>query len=134
MAVRKAVFIDELGIDPCLERDQNDSQAVYAIARCNEDIVVIGRMQPDGRIGRVATLSDWRRQGLGRRITRRLIEAARERGLTSVYLAAQVNATPFYAKLGFESSGDVFHAAGIPHQRMIIYLGSHPAPSETSSA
>ena len=40
------------------------------------------------------------------------------RGMKDVHLAAQVQAMPFYERLGFEPFGDEFDEAGIPHRMM----------------
>ena len=60
-----------------------------------------GRLLPDGHIGRMAVLSDWRGQGVGAALLVRLIELARERGDARVLLNAQTQAMPFYARYGF---------------------------------
>jgi predicted GNAT family N-acyltransferase len=51
-------------------------------------------------------------------ILRRLLEAARDHGIREPYLHAQLQAVPFYEKLGFSREGDVFDEAGILHVRM----------------
>jgi len=81
MAVRKTVFIDELGISPDLEWDNRDEQALYAIAISGNEVIGIGRLQADGQLGRIAILPDWRRKEVGTRIVQRLIKAAIRSGL-----------------------------------------------------
>ena len=83
-----------------------------------------GRLLPNGYIGRVAVLSDWRGQGVGAAILTRLIALAQERGHKRVLLNAQTRAIPFYARLGFAPTGDEFIEAGIPHQTMMRALAS----------
>lgn len=122
MAVRKAVFVDELGIAPELEWDDRDTQACYAVAVMHEKILGIGRMQRDGEIGRIAILPEWRRRGIGSRIIHRLIEAATQARQNSVYLSSQLDAVNFYAKHGFVRTGETYIAAGMPHQRMYLAL------------
>ena len=48
-----------------------------------------------------------------------------ELGLSSLYCHAQLNAMPFYDKLGWQVEGDEFDEAGIAHKRMAI---SAPKP------
>ncbi len=50
------------------------------------------------------------------------IASAQRRGDTSVALAAQVQALPFYERLGFQAHGDIFLDAGIPHRNMTLFL------------
>ena len=52
----------------------------------------------------------------------RLLEEARSHGIRNPYLHAQVQAVPFYEKLGFSREGDEFDEAGIPHVRMSLVL------------
>lgn len=121
-AVRKAVFIDELGITPDLEWDNKDEQALYAIAVLDNKVIGIGRLQQDGQLGRIAILPDWRHQGIGTRIIQSLIKAASESSQDCVYLSAQREALDFYEKLGFVKTGYPFVAAGIIHQGMRLLL------------
>lgn len=127
MAVRQAVFVKELGIDPQLEWDGKDAGARYAIAIAGTEIIGVGRLLADGKIGRIAILAEWRGQGTGARIIQCLVEAATALGHESVYLSSQLGAAPFYEKLGFIKTGGVFMAAGIAHQRMTLLLPSRAA-------
>jgi predicted GNAT family N-acyltransferase len=55
-----------------------------------------------------------------------LLEAAIERGLTVVELAAQIQAIGFYERAGFRAIGEVFMDAGLPHRKMVLDLLSCP--------
>lgn len=127
MAVRKTVFIDELGINPDLEWDNRDEQALYAIAVSGNEVIGIGRLQADGQLGRIAILPDWRRKGIGTRIVQRLIKAAIQSDQDCIYLSAQIDALNFYTKLGFIKTGAPFVAAGIDHQGMRLLLPAKAA-------
>lgn len=122
MAIRKAVFIDELGIAPDLEWDNRDEQALYAIAVSDTTVIGIGRLLPDGQLGRIAVLPNWRRQGIGTLIMHGLLKAASQSSHQSVYLSAQLEALDFYAKQGFVKTGAPFIAAGLAHQKMYFSL------------
>lgn len=124
MAVRQAVFVDELGIDPQLEWDQKDEQARYAIAIHSDRIVGIGRILKDGQLGRIAVLPEWRRQGIASAIIQCLIEAAQVENIDVVHLSAQLDSVPLYEKFGFVRYGDTFIAAGIVHQGMSLDLST----------
>jgi predicted GNAT family N-acyltransferase len=117
-AVRDAVFGDEQGIPRELDWDGNDPECVQALAFASGDPVGTGRLQPDGRIGRIAVLRDSRRRGIGGLILNCLADAARTRGLVRAYLHAQVASVPFYRGHGFVPEGDAFLEAGIPHVTM----------------
>lgn len=121
--IRFTVFVEEQKVPVEIELDENDAVCVHALAR-NEDGAVIGtgRLLPDGHIGRMAVLRQWRGQGVGAAILGALIDAARARGDAKLVLAAQTHATGFYRKYGFRQEGAVYDDAGIPHQDMRLVL------------
>ncbi len=121
--VRREVFIVEQSVPEELEWDDDDPVSVHALATLNREPVGTGRLTPAGKIGRVAVCQRCRGSGLGLRIMKLLLDAARRRGLAAVALNAQVAAMPFYEKLGFRAEGQVFDEAGIPHRTMRMPLG-----------
>ena len=92
--------------------------SIHALAFSRGQAVGTGRLLPDGHIGRMAVLKDWRGRGVGRLMLRALVQKAMERGNREVVLAAQVHAMPFYAAEGFVAEGPVYQEAGIDHQGM----------------
>jgi predicted GNAT family N-acyltransferase len=117
--VRQRVFVEEQGIDPRLEWDEHDASAVFAVA-LDQDYRVIGtgRLLPQGKIGRMAVLPEYRLQGVGSALLEQLLQLARQCGHSRVMLAAQQSVIGFYKKHGFESVGPPHSEAGIPHQNM----------------
>lgn len=123
--VRRCVFIEEQGVAEAEEWDAADPVAWHVLAETHErEPVGTGRLEPGGKIGRIAVLPEWRRAGLGRRIVRHLVNHATDLGLGSVYLHAQTAAESFYRGLGFRAEGPVFDEVGIPHVRMRLGIGS----------
>ena len=122
-AVRLAVFVIEQNIPEEQEWDEFDAVSVHALAE-DRTAMPIGcaRLLPDGHIGRVAVLSDYRGQGVGAALLLRLVDVARERGDRRVLLNAQTQAMPFYARFGFAPTGSEFMEAGIPHWTMERFL------------
>lgn len=117
--IRQRVFIDEQKVPAEVEWDGTDSHCDHVlILDDNGDAVATGRLQPDGKIGRMAVVPELRRRGYGAAILTALINIAHERGLAEVYLHAQTHAMAFYARYGFVSYGNVFEEAGIPHHSM----------------
>jgi len=116
--IRFSVFVVEQRVPADLEMDENDAASLHALAYGDGQAIGTGRLLPDGHIGRMAVLKDWRGRGAGRAMLRRLIEAARQRGHREVALSAQVHALEFYRAEGFEPDGPVYEEAGIPHQSM----------------
>ncbi len=122
--VRTAVFVREQGIPAALEWDGQDPACshVLVVDDCGNAIGT-GRLQPDGRIGRMAVLPGWRRRGIGSAILLRLSERAAELGMQELYLHAQLASVDFYRDAGFCQQGSVFEEAGIPHLCMIRRAG-----------
>jgi predicted GNAT family N-acyltransferase len=122
-AVRLAVFVIEQNIPEEHEWDEHDALSVHALAEDRDGVPIgCGRLLPDGHIGRLAVLSDWRGQGVGAALLRHLIEVAQRHGHVRVLLNAQEHAVPFYARYGFAPSGAPFMEAGIPHREMVRML------------
>ncbi|MGK9067285.1 GNAT family N-acetyltransferase [Stutzerimonas chloritidismutans] len=117
--IRETVFIAEQSVPPELEWDADDADAVHFLAL--EDGYAIGtaRLLDDGHIGRVSVLRDWRGLNVGEALMRAVISEAERRGLDEQHLTAQVHATSFYERLGFEVTSDEFLEAGIPHVDML---------------
>jgi predicted GNAT family N-acyltransferase len=136
--VRRAVFIEEQCIDEGDEWDELDPVIPHVLAYAsgpggNRDVVGTGRLEPTGKIGRVAVLPQYRGTGAGLAIMRRLVELAAQRGFSEVYLNSQVSARGFYERLGFRAEGPEFDEVGIPHQRMRRAVGNRdgqPAGSD----
>jgi predicted GNAT family N-acyltransferase len=120
--IRRKVFVEEQKIPESEEFDAEDAACVHVLARLNRDPVGTGRLNAAGKIARIAVVAGHRGRGIGTQVLRRLLDEARRLGIREPYLHAQVQAVPFYGKLGFACRGDVFDEAGIPHVRMSIVL------------
>lgn len=122
-AVRDSVFIIEQHIPADLEQDDKDPHSHHVIARDNHhDPVGTGRLTPEGHIGRIAVLHQWRNQDVGQSLLRALIERAQKQGLTQVTLDTPTSASGFFQKFGFVGEGKVFSVAGNEFQRMSMTL------------
>jgi len=122
-AVRTAVFIREQQIPEELEWDQFDAVSVHALAVNNAGQPVgTARLLPNGHIGRMAVLKEWRGQGLGSALLTTLLRVLIKRRQFEVQLHAQTSAIPFYKKFGFQVVGKEFMEAGIPHVKMTLSI------------
>ncbi|MGE5466500.1 MAG: GNAT family N-acetyltransferase [Ignavibacteria bacterium] len=102
-----------------MELDEFDAASRHAVARGPAgEAIGTGRLLPDGHIGRLAVLADWRGKGAGRALLETLMDEARQRGIAALALNAQTAATGFYERFGFVAEGETFLDAGIPHVRM----------------
>ncbi|SEM49955.1 GNAT family N-acetyltransferase [Halomonas caseinilytica] len=121
--IRRRVFIDEQAVPPEEEWDGRDAECRHFLALDDTGKALgTARLLPDGHIGRVAVLQDARGLGVGLALMKAAIASAQRRGDTSVALAAQIQALPFYERLGFQAHGDTFLDAGIPHRNMTLFL------------
>lgn len=125
--IRERVFIVEQHVPVELEWDGKDPDCIHALAMDKLGHAIgSGRLLPDGHIGRMAVLSEWRGQGVGKQLMKLLMLTARDRGLSRLLLNAQVSVIPFYQQFGFTTRGEVFEEAGIPHLEMVLGL---PTPN-----
>ena len=119
--VRRKVFIEEQNVPEELEWDEFDETAQHIIALDNNNNPVgTGRIKPDGQIGRMAVLKDWRNKGIGKTILDELLKIATRSNYPEIYLHAQLTAIKFYEKSEFIINSDEFMDAGIPHKTMIL--------------
>ena len=116
--IRFTVFCEEQGVPREIELDEQDGQSIHAIAYESTRAVGTARLLPDGHIGRMAVLKEWRNRGIGGLMLQKLIERAKARGDREVALSAQVHAVPFYRAHGFVEQGSEYLEAGIRHQAM----------------
>lgn len=120
--IRTRVFVEEQNVPPTLEWDGLDEQCLHMLAISNNAPIGTGRLTPDGHIGRMAVLAEWRGHGVGKALLESLMRAAIERGDTNCQLNAQVTAIGFYKRFGFSAHGETFMDAGIPHRKMTLEL------------
>ena len=120
--IRFIVFVEEQGVPREIELDDMDEHSLHALAFEDGKAVATGRLLPDGHIGRMAVLREWRGRGIGGAILRAFVDKARERGDSEVVLSAQVHAAPFYRRHGFMEEGAEYLEAGIRHRDMRLKL------------
>ena len=117
--LRFAIFVGEQNVPPGIELDEMDEKSLHALAFDEAGRPIgTGRLLPDGRIGRMAVVKEWRRRGVGADLLEALVEEARRRGFREVKLSAQLQAAEFYRVHGFVAEGKVYEEAGILHQAM----------------
>ena len=92
--------------------EENGEVLAYLRAFCEEDKVI--------RIGRV--LSVEHNKGLGTKLMEKAIAYFKDMGYEKICLDSQIPAVRFYKKFGFETLGQEFIEAGIPHIKMVKNL------------
>jgi predicted GNAT family N-acyltransferase len=115
-AVRWKVFVEEQQVPEDEEWDEHDHRCRHVLAAAMDGTPIgTGRLVPDGHIGRMAVLKNWRGGGVGSALMHRLLQLAREARHEVIRLHAQTHAIGFYEKHGFVAEGEEFMEAGIPH-------------------
>ncbi len=121
-AIRKTVFIEEQHVPKDLEWDGKDAVCTQFLASIDTRPVATARLTPEGQIGRMAVLKEFRARGIGSRLLAAVIGQAEKAGHAQVFLHAQVSVIGFYERYGFVTEGDVFMDAGIEHRAMRLSL------------
>jgi len=126
LPIRTAIFVQEQGVPKEMELDEFDVHADHALAYIGPLCVGTARLirlaDKKGQIGRMAVLDGYRRNGVGSKLLKTLLELGRSQGIAELEIHAQVAAMTFYERLGFMPLGDIYEEAGIPHRNMILLL------------
>jgi predicted GNAT family N-acyltransferase len=122
-AIRLEIFVAEQGVPVEAELDDWDRRARHALLRLGGQPVATLRWHPleDGpavRIGRVAVRCLYRGRGIGHRLMLWLLDRLDREGVAVTVLHAQVQAQPFYERLGYVAEGAPFTEDGILHIAM----------------
>jgi len=118
-SVRRAVFTEEQNVPESIDFDGSDTDYIHVLAwDKNGRPVGTARINREGRIGRMAVLKNYRRQGIGRKMIQALMDYGRKNSITNFHVSSQVTAVEFYRKMGFEPTGEEFLEAGIKHINM----------------
>jgi predicted GNAT family N-acyltransferase len=116
--LRRAVFVEEQGVPPEMEVDDEDKEAIHLVATIGERVVATLRITSMGnadRIGRVAVRREFRRKRIASRLVERASRLIAENGGREIMLHAQIQTVDFYRRLGYCEEGEVEMDAGIPH-------------------
>lgn len=123
-AIRMKVFVEEQGVPAEEELDEADKTAQHVLTFDElGQPVGTGRLlrydDETAKLGRIAVHATGRGKGYGRAIIQKLEEIGIRLGYRRFILDAQVQAEPFYQKLGYQTlSPETFLDGGIPHVRM----------------
>ena len=120
--IREQVFIQEQHIPENEEWDDLDFFSVHFIIFDQDQAIATARLLPNNSIGRVAVLQSYRGLGIGIKLMQEIILIARKEQRNFLKLSAQVQAIPFYEKLGFTCEGVGYLDCNIPHIDMMMNL------------
>lgn len=123
--IRKEVFVYEQNVDPAEEYDAYEDSSTHYLLKYDGEAVATGRFRATElgwKIERMAVLKDFRKNSFGGLILRSLLATIPRDG-RPIYLHAQEHALTFYQQHQFESVGDRFWEANIPHFKA-VYRGT----------
>jgi len=112
--VRGQVFIIEQEIDWEIEFDGLDGESVLFTAYKEHQAVGAARLYQQ-KVGRVATLKEFRKQGIAKAIMLEIETYAKNNKIPYLKLHAQLSVKDFYQNLGYVASGEIFQEADIDH-------------------
>lgn len=119
-AIRRKVFVEEQGVDPKLELD-NEELSVHFIALLDHMPCGACRYRKTDKgykLERFAVLKEFRGKRVGQALVAAVLDDIPD-AAEIIYLNAQVDAVSLYAKFGFAVDGDEFEEAGIKHFMMV---------------
>lgn len=131
MAIRKEVFCGEQGFVD--EFDELDKRCWHLVLYMDGCPISTGRLIEEDpetyRIGRLAVRKPFRGKKVGTYTCKFLMNKALSLGARKVVLDSQIEAVPFYEKLGFKSlDGEVFLEEGHPHLKMYATVSKRKRP------
>lgn len=120
LKIRYEVFVEEQNVPEELEIDDLEEQSHHVVLYQDDQPLGTARIyhQGDGvyKIQRVAVLNAQRGHGLGAQLMQACEQKIQQLQGTKMTLGAQLQALPFYEKLGYIVEGPEFMDAGIPHR------------------
>lgn len=116
--IRMQVFVLERSLALADEFDQNDtSDTIYSVLFDGAVPVATARLlggeDKVARIGRVATLKEYRGKQLGRQVVKALEDVALEQQAKQLLIHAELTAAGFYEKLGYLKIGEPYEEDGV---------------------
>lgn len=109
--------------------DNIDRLSKHFFVKTAEGIAAYLRLIPEGvkfddavSIGRVLTMSPWRRKGLSRLLLEKAIASARADGAERIRIEAQAYLADFYTSLGFVQTSQPYVLEGLMHIDMVKEL------------
>lgn len=118
--IRNEVFVKEQGFKE--EFDSDDKHAIHFVGFLDNFSAstcrVLKKNNEDYLIGRVATRKKYRYLGLGSEIIKYAENEIVNMGGKRIYIHSQIQALPFYTKLGYQPIGNEDEEEGCPHQML----------------
>lgn len=126
--IREDVFVIEQEVDPSEEYDEFESTSTHFLAKVNDQPAGTARWRFTDKgikLERFAVLKSMRGKGVGQKLVKAALDdiaSHPESKGKKLYMHAQLDAMPLYAKFGFQKVGDMFEECNIQHFKMELYL------------
>lgn len=127
-AIREEVFVIEQEVDPSEEYDEFEDTSLHFLATVGGKPAGTARWRftdKGVKLERFAVLKPMRGIGVGYVLVKAVVEdiaAHPESKGKKLYMHAQLDAMPLYAKFGFQKVGEMFEECNIQHYKMELYL------------
>ncbi|MEX2402465.1 MAG: GNAT family N-acetyltransferase [Rhodothermales bacterium] len=125
-SIRTKVFIEEQECEPRQEWDEYETSSRQMIGLLGGKPVATARWRTVwheerrvAKLERFAVLKEYRGKGYGRSLVEQVMDDARMAGRRDFMIHAQQHLEDFYRSFGFETVGEPFEEAGIPHVKMV---------------
>ncbi len=127
--IRKKVFADEQKLPDFVVKDDDDNNAIFALAfeETADTKIPVGTArllfmgtEEEYKIGRLCVLPEYRGKGYADFLVRMLLDKAFQMGADKVYVDARLHAVGFYKKIGFVENGEMKTTSGFDEQPMIL--------------
>lgn len=118
LSLRKAIFVVEQQVPLELEIENEELCTHFVLYEDNipqSTVRLFQKNSTDYKVQRMAVVASARKKGYGREIMLFAEDYVKKMAGTRIILGAQIQAIPFYEKLGYKVFGDEYLDAGIKH-------------------
>lgn len=130
--VRTTVFVHGQSVPASREIDDFENESHHYVATCDGETVGAVRWRRSqknnatAKIERLATLSNFRGNGIGKALMTFIINDIKATGgITEIILGSQDHAIPFYEAMSFKICGEGYLDGGtIPHHNMKLNIAN----------
>jgi len=119
-AIRRKVFVDEQGVDPAHELDNEEVSTHFLALLDNQPCGACRyrKTEKGYKLERFAVLKEFRGKRVGQALVAAVLDDIPD-DAEMIYLNAQIDAVSLYAKFGFAVEGEQFEEAGLQHVIML---------------
>ena len=118
--IRTQVYVDEIGLSVDTIHWDQDSESYHVLAYSKDgDLIGTGSIKPNGEIGHIAVLREWRGRTIGKAILNYLLHVAERLYLPSVWVDAMNQHLDFYQSKKFNVTDQNINKDGHVFTRMV---------------